>query len=360
MKTPKIMSASYACHTGVGTVAAETRVLDLRDTGPRVRIVLMHRPGIIQPSMLSVVLALMVASFGLSACGGRDDGAGSTTASGRLAVVATTTQVADFARVIGGDRVEVTGILGANVDPHDFEPAPGDMERLSDAGVIVRSGVGIDAWLDRMIESSDTTAAVLDASAGVELRQGAPGGDGPSTGDEQDPHIWHNPLNAKVMVTNIANAFKAVAPADVAVFDANLTAYLRQLDELDAEVAGELATLTNPKLVTNHDAFGYYIDRYGLTFVGSIIPSFDSSAEPSAADISTLAAAIRAQGVRAIFLESSLPPDLGDALAKDAGVAIIEGDDALYGDTLGPPGSDGDTYLKMIRHNTATIVGNLK
>ena len=292
-----------------------------------------------------------------SGCG---DGPTTSGSDGKLAVVATTTQVADFARVIGGDRVDVVGILGPNVDPHDFEPAPADIERLTDARVIVRSGVGIDAWLDKMVDSSGTSATVVDASVGVELRAGEPGGPSTSTGDEADPHIWHNPLNAKVMVANIANAFTAAAPADAATFEANLSNYQRQLDALDAEVKDQLSVLTNRKLVTNHDAFGYYIDHYGLTFVGSIIPSFDSSAEPSAADISTLANAIKAQGVRAIFLESSLPPALGDALAGDAGVRVVEGPDSLFGDTLGPPGSDGDTYLKMIRHNTTTIVDNLK
>lgn len=295
--------------------------------------------------MVFVGLALVAAG-----CGDSPVVPGSTD---KLAVVATTTQVADFARVIGGDLVEVVGMLGANVDPHDFEPAPADIERLAKAQVIVRSGVGIDAWLDKMVESSDSGAIVVDASAGAQLRRG----DG---GDQPDPHIWHDPTNAKVMVANIARAFEAAAPADAAAFGANLTSYQRQLDELDVEVKDRLSTLGNRKLVTNHDAFGYYIDRYHLTFVGSIIPSFDSSAEPSAADIASLATAIRAEDVRAIFLESSLPPALGEALAKDAGVRVVEGENSLFGDTLGPAGSDGDSYLKMIRHNTATIADNLK
>ena len=117
--------------------------------------------------------------------------------------------------------------------------------------------------------------------------------------------------------------------------------------------------MANKKLVTNHDAFGYYIDRYGLQFVGSIIPSFDTSAELSGRDIRDLVAKIKATKVKAVFSETSLPPKTAETIGREAGVKVVEGEGALYGDTLGPAGSDGDTYLKMIRHNTRTIVSNL-
>ena len=132
------------------------------------------------------------------------------------------------------------------------------------------------------------------------------------------------------------------------------------LDGLDREIASELSALTNRKLVTNHDAFGYYVDRYGLQLVGSVIPSFDTQAELSSRDISDLVAKIRSEGVKAVFSEASLPPKTAAAIASQAGVKIVQGDDALFGDSLGPPGSDGDTYLKMQRHNTKVIVENLR
>jgi len=128
---------------------------------------------------------------------------------------------------------------------------------------------------------------------------------------------------------------------------------------LDAEVERQIDSLANKKLVTNHDAFGYYLDRYGLELVGSVIPSFDTSAELSGRDIRDLVAKIRATGAKAIFSETTLPPRAAETIGREAGVKVVVGEDALYGDALGPPGSDGDTYLKMIRHNTATIVGNL-
>jgi manganese/iron transport system substrate-binding protein len=162
-----------------------------------------------------------------------------------------------------------------------------------------------------------------------------------------------------VMVANIDRALAAADPADAGVFRANKVAYTKQLQILDAQVQRQIDSLANKKLVTNHDAFGYYIDRYGLQFVGSVIPSFDSSAELSGRDIRDLVAKIKATKVKAVFSETSLPPRAAETIGREAGVKVVEGEGALYGDSLGPAGSDGDTYLKMIRHNTRTIVSNL-
>jgi zinc/manganese transport system substrate-binding protein/manganese/iron transport system substrate-binding protein len=161
------------------------------------------------------------------------------------------------------------------------------------------------------------------------------------------------------MAANIQRGLATADPANAATFQANLDAYTKQLQALDADVERQIDSLANKKLVTNHDAFGYYIDRYGLEFVGSIIPSFDSAAELSGRDIRDLVAKIRATKVKAIFSETSLPARAAETIGREAGVRVVVGEDALYGDALGPPGSDGDTYLRMIRHNTATIVGNL-
>jgi ABC-type Zn uptake system ZnuABC Zn-binding protein ZnuA len=161
------------------------------------------------------------------------------------------------------------------------------------------------------------------------------------------------------MVTNIAHALEAADPARAADFEQR-AAYRAQLQTLDADVAAQLATLTNKKLVTNHDAFGYYVARYGLDFVGAVVPSFDSQAELSQRDINQLVAAVKAQGVKAIFSESSLPPKAAEAIAKEAGDKVVEGDGALYGDSLGPEGGDAATYIAMVEHNTKVIVDNLR
>jgi zinc/manganese transport system substrate-binding protein/manganese/iron transport system substrate-binding protein len=216
--------------------------------------------------------------------------------------------------------------------------------------VVLENGAGLEAWLGDTVDSSGFDGPLVDTSQGVRLRM---------AGGAADPHIWQNPRNAERMAANIDRALAAADPADAGVFRANLAAYTRQLQALDAEVQRQIDSLANKKLVTNHDAFGYYVDRYGLQLVGSVIPSFDTSAELSGRDIRDLVAEIEATRVKAVFSETSLPPRAAETIAREAGVKVVEGENALYGDTLGPAGSDGDTYLKMIRHNTRTIVSNL-
>jgi ABC-type Zn uptake system ZnuABC Zn-binding protein ZnuA len=216
---------------------------------------------------------------------------------------------------------------------------------------VVKNGVGLEKWLDDTITSSGFQGPVVDASQGVTVRTVE--GEGP------DPHIWQNPRNAQIMAANIERGLAQAEPAGAVAFKANLDAYTKELAALDAEVARKIDGLANKKLVTNHDAFSYYVDRYGLEFVGSIIPSFDTSAELSGTDVRDIVARIEQTKVKAVFSETSLPPKTAQAIASEAGVKVVQGEDALYGDSLGPAGSDGDTYVKMIRHNTTTIVGNL-
>jgi ABC-type Zn uptake system ZnuABC Zn-binding protein ZnuA len=300
------------------------------------------------------VTAAFLALFliaGLAACGddaGRADGEA-------LEVVTTTTVLTDFAKLVGGDRVAVHGVLKPNVDPHDYEPSPRDLEALRSAAVIVKNGVNLEAWFDDAISASGTKARIIDASTDITIRSRDDG-----DASEGDPHIWHDPRNARQMVSTIAAAFIASDPAGRATYDANLTRYLGELEQLDRDIDRAIAALPNKKLVTNHDALGYYADRYGLEFVGSIIPSFETSAEVSASELDDLVDAIEAQGVKAVFAESSLPAKVARAIATEAGVKVVDGDDALYGDGLGPTSSPGGTYLGMMRHNTATIVDNLR
>jgi zinc/manganese transport system substrate-binding protein/manganese/iron transport system substrate-binding protein len=267
--------------------------------------------------------------------------------SGRPLVVASTTQLADFARAVGGKDVEVYALLRPNVDAHEFEPSPADLDALARSSVVVRNGLGLDPWLDDAVAASGTSSPVVDTSRGAQL-----------LGD--DPHLWFDPRNAAVMVAHVADAIAEADPDAAAAVRRRATTYRRRLDELDRWIAQQLADLPARKLVTDHDAFGYYVRRYHLDFVGSIIPGFDSSAEISARDLNRLADRIRAEDVPAIFTEQSLPPKAAEALADRAGVEVVSGDDGLYGDSLGPDGSAGATYLGMMRHNTAVLVEHLR
>ncbi len=271
-----------------------------------------------------------------------------------LQVVATTTQLADFATVVGGDRVSVYDVLRANVDPHDFEPSPADLDAIAKAAVIVKNGVGLERWFGDVVEAASPQGEIVDASSGVAIRRGG------ADESEGDPHIWNNPQNAKTMVSNIAAAFVRADEVHAAEYRTRAASYDRQLDALDIEIRTKIDRLTNKKLVTNHDAFGYFVAHYGMTFVGSIIPSFDTSAELSASELADLVGKIKMQHVRAVFSETSLPRKTADAIASEAGVKVVAGANSLYGDTLGPTGSDNATYLGMMRHNADVIVAGLQ
>ncbi|HEX2046789.1 MAG TPA: metal ABC transporter substrate-binding protein [Acidimicrobiales bacterium] len=298
--------------------------------------------------MILAISLLCALGLALTGCGGgTGDRGGGPVEGRRLRVVTTTTHLADFARVLSGGRAEVFDLLKANVDAHDYEPTPADLEAVRRADLVVKNGVGLEDWLDRTLDSAGSEARVVDTSVDVVLR-----------GD--DPHIWHDPVRAKAMVATLARALRETDPANAPRYADAEQAYLAELDALDAEIRTRIESLPSKKLVTNHDAFGYYVERYGLEFVGSVIPSFDSQAELSSRELSALVAKIKAEGVRAVFSEASLPPRTAETVAREAGVRVVSGEDALYGDALGPPGSDADTYLKMMRHNTTTIVEGLR
>jgi zinc/manganese transport system substrate-binding protein len=321
-----------------------------------------------QRTLIAAAAAAAVVLLG--ACGSGDETAAGAAGSGtQLAVVATTPEVADFVRNIGGADVAVTQIIKPNVDPHDYEPTPADIQAISQAKLVVKNGVGLEEWLDPTIESAGFKGTVVDSSQGVTLREGGhheeeeghAEAEAEHEGEEHDPHIWHDPRNAKIMVANIEKGLAAADPARATAFAGNLATYSAKLDKLDADNTAAFATLPagQRKIVTNHDAFGYYVERYQLQFVGSVIPSLDTSAELSARQLNDLVAKIKATGAKAIFTESSLPPKSAEAIAKQAGVKVVGGEDALYGDSLGEPGTPQGTYLGAEQHNTQVIVSAL-
>jgi zinc/manganese transport system substrate-binding protein/manganese/iron transport system substrate-binding protein len=306
------------------------------------------------PFLAAIAAGLIAAVSLVSGCG---NNAAAPATGGTLKVVATTTQIADFARNIGGDKVRVTQILKPNVDPHDYEPTPADITEIGGAKVVLRNGVGLDAWLDQTITAAGFTGQVVDLSKGITIRPGLDEAE-----KEGDPHIWQNPRNAKTMSATIEAGLAAADAGNAAYYQQNLATYQAKLDRLDADIETKINTIpvAQRTLVTNHDAFGYYIDRYQLKFVGSIIPSFDTSAELSGTDLQDLVAKIKSTGVKAIFSESSLPPKTAETIAQEAGVKVEAGEDSLYADTLGPDGSSGATYIDALTHNTDVIVTALR
>lgn len=295
--------------------------------------------------LLSMLMGAILVVPLAAACGD-DEGGGD----GRFAVLATTVQVEALARVVAGDDASVRSLLKPGVDPHDHELTAGDRKAISKAGVILRNGIGLDAYLESALEDRGTKEKTFTVTTGITIRKA----DG-----EEDPHVWQNPLNVKVMVENIAGALSAKDPANEAGYRDRAAAYLQRLDEVDREIAALIESIPpeNRKMVTNHDAFGYFIERYGLRFVGAVIPSLSTQAEPSAKDIATLQDLIKRENVKAIFAESSLDPKIASQVAKDTGVKIV---DDLYGDSLGEPGSGAETVDGMLLANARKIAEALR
>jgi ABC-type Zn uptake system ZnuABC Zn-binding protein ZnuA len=288
---------------------------------------------------LAIVAAL--ASSALTACS-------SIESDDELLVVTTTTQVSDFSRNVLGDAGQVYPLLQANQTAHSFDPSARDLLELNKADALVINGHDLEPWVDDAVIASGFDGLIIVASDGIE----------PLTRDGViDPHVWTSPLNAITMTQNIASGLATLSPADSEVFSANADEYELKLGALDAWIRETVDEVPEEArlLVTNHDAFTYFVDEFGITLVGSIIPEFDDNAEPSAADIDALIEKIRATGATAIFAESSIPSKLAETVATETGIAIYAGEDSLYSDTLGAPGSGAETYISSTVHNVTRL-----
>jgi ABC-type Zn uptake system ZnuABC Zn-binding protein ZnuA/ABC-type Mn2+/Zn2+ transport system permease subunit len=299
-------------------------------------------------------LAVVAASLGALALLAAGCGSGSgDSGSEKLDVVATTTQLGDFVRNVGGEAVEVDQILQPNTDPHDYEPRPSDVEGAAGAKLVFASGDNLDAWVDQVVSDSGSDAEVIDLGAKVPIR--LPGESSGAEASKYDPHWWHDPRNAEAAVRQIESALTAADPSQKAAFERNGSAYLAELKALDDGIAKCIDSVPAPQrqLVTDHDAFGYFASRYGIEVLGAVIPSQTTQAQASAKDLSELAKTIEAENVKAIFPESSLSRKVADAIARQTGASA---DYTLYGDTLGPDGSSGETYLRMEEANADEMV----
>lgn len=314
---------------------------------------------------ISAVSAL-VAVLALAAGGcGDDSSSGSNSAD--VTAVATTTQVADFVRAVGGDRIQVEQILQPNSDPHGYEPRPSDVAALASADVIFQSGGELDEWLGDVIDSSGNDAPTVELLQTVDRIEGGPhehadGGEHAEEdahhGENADPHWWQDPRNAIAAVAAIRDALIAADPDGRAAYEANARSYTERLRRLDRNVAACIDEIppAQRKLVTTHDALAYYADRYGIEVVGALIPSQSTAAQPSAGDTQQLVDQIERENVRAIFPESSINPKLERAVSRETGASVGR---PLWSDTLGPADSDGATYIESIQSNTAALVDGL-
>jgi ABC-type Zn uptake system ZnuABC Zn-binding protein ZnuA len=300
------------------------------------------------PRAVAIAASLLLTLPLVAGCGGS-----SGDSNGKLDVVATTTQIGDWARQVGGDRANVTQLLEPNTDPHDYEPRPSDVEAVANARVVFKNGDGLDGWIDKVVEQSGGHPQVVDLSSGVPSR--SPGESSGSETSRYDPHWWHDPRNAAAAIEQIRETLDSVAPEAHNTFNSNARAYLAKLRRLDRDIEACIDQVPSRqrKLVTDHDAFGYFADRYGIEVIGAVIPSQTTQAQASAGEVAKLSDTIEQERVKAIFPESSLNTKLADSIAEQTGAMSNL---TLYGDTLGPKGSDGATYTGMEASNAQSMV----
>jgi zinc/manganese transport system substrate-binding protein len=266
----------------------------------------------------------------------------------RLNVVASFSILADFAGNVGGDRVSVTTLVGANGDVHVYTPAPADAKKIADAKLVVINGLGLEGWMPRLVQSAGSKAAIVTATNGVTPRK---------LGSEADPHAWQSVANARIYVANIRDALVAADPADAQAFRVNAERYLANLDALDREVREAVAQIPpeHRKVISTHDAFGYFAAAYGIEFIAPEGVSTES--EASARDIARIITQVKSSKIPAVFLENISDPRLMRRIATETGARI---GGTLYSDSLTGEKGDAPTYIDMVRHNIKVLTSALK
>ena len=282
-------------------------------------------------------------------------------AAGGLKILAVETFLADMAQNVAGDRAKVESLMPPGLDPHAFEPTPQDVVKIAASQVLIQNGRGLEDWLAKVLDNAGGQRLVIQASSGLPVRTPQPdeivGADGQ---DQQgDPHYWLDPISVIHYVENIRDGLSQADPQGKDIYDQNAAAYILKLKDLDAWVRQQVEQIppAQRQLVTNHESFGYFADRYGFRISGTIVASVSSRASPSARQLAALIDHIRQTGARAIFLETGTNPQLADQIASDTGVKVITG---LYTHSTTPAGGEAPTYIDMIKVNTTLIVNALK
>ncbi len=276
----------------------------------------------------------------------------------KLRVVATTNIVGDVVANIGGDRIELTTLVPAGTDPHTYEPTPQDLRAVVHAHVIFANGVGLEAFLDKMIANAGSHAPVIPISQGINLLKLGEAENGESHGEESDPHTWFDPNNVVVWVHNIERTLKALDPANADVYAGNARAYVAELEALDQWIREQVARVPaeKRKLVTDHLVLGYFARAYGFEMTGAVVEAYSAAAEPSAQELVMLEDSIRRLGVPAVFVGRTVNPKLAARVAEDTGVRLVP----LYTGSLSEAGGEADSYIRFMRYNVTAIVSALQ
>ncbi len=266
----------------------------------------------------------------------------------KIKAVATISILGDLVANVDGDRVEVATLVGPNGDAHVYSPTPGDARKLAGADVIFVNGLGLEGWMTRLVATSGTKALTVVVSNGVTPRKTESVRDPARV--KIDPHAWQSVANAEIYVANIRDGLSEVDPAGKDAYAANAAAYLGKLDALQKEIEATIAKIPadRRKVIINHNAFGYFSDAYGLTFIAP--EGLSTDAEPSAKDVAKIITLIRTEKIPAVFLENISDPRLMDEIARETGVTI---GGEIYSDALSAPGGPAATYIDLMRHNVS-------
>jgi ABC-type Zn uptake system ZnuABC Zn-binding protein ZnuA len=279
----------------------------------------------------------------------------STPGSNLPTVLAVESFLTDITRNVAGDRLTIETLIPLGVDPHAYQPTPQDAARISDANILILNGANLEAFLDPILQNAGNHNQVIIKAANGLTPRPDPSGENP----EGDPHFWLDPNNVIKYVENIRDGLSKVDPAGASLYSANASGYITKLKALDAWITSQVQMVapTRRQLVTNHDTFGYFADRYGFTVVGAIVPSISSGAAPSAQEMAALINNIRSTGTPAIFLESGTNTQLADQIASETGVKVVSG---LYMHSLSTANGPAPTYIAMIKYDVTAIVEALK
>lgn len=274
----------------------------------------------------------------------------------KLDVVATFSILADFVKNVGGDRVAVQTLVGPNGNTHVYTPSPADARKLAEAKVVFVNGLGLEGWLDRLIQASGTKAPVVIATTGIKPREKANAAHAAHAHGGVDPHAWQSLANAKIYVENIRNALIAADPMGRTAYEANAADYTSRLDQLDREIRSTISSVPAEKrlIVTDHGAFGYFEQAYDIKFASP--QGLSTEAEPSAQGMASIITAIRQSKAPAVFLENVTDPRLMQQIAAETGVKI---GGTLYSDALTDEKGDAPTYIALISHNLKQLADAL-
>jgi zinc/manganese transport system substrate-binding protein len=280
----------------------------------------------------------------------------SVRAQDRLKVIASFSILGDLVKNVGGDRVEVGTLVGPNGNAHVYAPSPADAKKVADAKLVFVNGLGFEGWLERLVKASGTKAPIVIATKGIKPLERAGDHDHDHDHGRADPHAWQSVANAKIYVANIRDALIAADPAGKDAYLANAAAYLAKLDALEREVREVIAKIPadRRRVITSHNAFGYFQNAYGVNFIAP--QGVSTEAEASAKDVAAIIAQIKKQKAAAVFVENVTDPRLVEQIARETGAKV---GGTLYSDALTDDKGDATTYIDLIRHNLRQLVSAL-